>query len=157
VSGKFDRDPVVLSRRRFVALTSTAAVGLWIPRAWASPSSTPLDGRDPASLSPLEREHLPLLRIPALTTNGAKVPIVVEMDHPMTAEHFIDKVQVVNLRDPVPSKGTFHLTPANGKVYLSFQARLHHGPSNVSVTVHCNRHGSWTTSRTVVVPDDAGG
>jgi sulfur-oxidizing protein SoxY len=146
-----------LSRRRFLGLATTTAAALWIPRAWASASSTALDGRNPEALSPLQRQHLPTLRLPDVTSNGAKVPIVIEMDHPMTPDHHITKVQVVNLRDPVPSKGTFHLTPANGRVYLSFQARMHHGASNVSVTVECNRHGSWSTTRTIVIPDDAGG
>jgi sulfur-oxidizing protein SoxY len=116
-----------------------------------------LRGDDPTVLSPLEREHLPLVRLPVLTNNGAKVPIIVEMDHPMTPEHHIRSVRVTNPRDPVPSKGTFQLTPANGRVYVSFQFRVDAGPSNVIVTAECNRHGSWSTSRTLVVPDDAGG
>ena len=152
-----ERGAATLSRRRFLGLAS-AAVGLWVPRAWAVGSSpTVLDGRDPRALSPLEREHLPLLRIPEVTTNGSKLPIVLEMDHPMTPDHHITTVRVVNRRDPVPLKGTFHLTPANGRVYLSFQARVHHGAPSVSVTVECNRHGSWSTSRAVVVPDEGGG
>jgi sulfur-oxidizing protein SoxY len=146
-----------LSRRRFIGLTSAAAAGLWIPRAWAGPPVTSLDGRDPGSLSPFEREHLPILRLPGTTTNGAKVPIVVEMDHPMAPDHHITRVEVVNRRDPVPSKGTFHLSPANGRVYVSFQARVHHGTSNVAVTAECNRHGRWSVSRTIMIPDDAGG
>lgn len=153
------RDPRagVLSRRRFLTLTSSAAAALWIPRAWASPSSTMLDGRDPEALTPLEREHLPRLRLPGVTVNGAKVPILVEVDHPMTPDHFIRTLQVVNHRDPVPSKGKFDFTPANGRAYVSFQARIHHGTSNVTVSAECNRHGRFTTTGTVVVPDDAGG
>jgi len=55
-----------LSRRGFLGLTSTAA-GLFIRGAWAgSPDRRLLDG-DPALLSPLEREHLPLLRLPEKT------------------------------------------------------------------------------------------
>jgi sulfur-oxidizing protein SoxY len=146
-----------LSRRGFLGLVPAAAAGLWVPRALASAAATSLDGRDPASLTPLEREHLPVLRLPELTSNGAKLPIVVEMDHPMTPDHFIRSIEVLNRRDPVPSKGTFHLTPANGRVYLGFQARVHHGSSTVTVRAVCNRHGAWTASRTVVVPDDGGG
>jgi sulfur-oxidizing protein SoxY len=116
-----------------------------------------LDGRPLESLSALEREHLPLLRLPEVTANGAKVPVLVEMDHPMTPDHFIRTVRVVNHRDPVPSKGTFELTPANGRVYLSFQARVHHGASSLTVTAECNRHGAWSASRSLVVPDDGGG
>lgn len=146
-----------LSRRGFLGLASAAAGALWIPRAWGSPPPVALDGREPGALTPFEREHLPVLRLPGVTINGAKVPIVVEMEHPMTPEHFISSIQVVNRRDPVPSKGTFHLSPANGRAYVSFQARVHHGASDMSVTVECNRHGRFSASRAIVVPDDAGG
>jgi sulfur-oxidizing protein SoxY len=146
-----------LSRRGFLGLVPAVAAGLWVPRAWASRPPTDLDGLRLESLSPFEREHLPILRLPSVTENGAKVPVVVEMDHPMTPDHFITTVRVVNHRDPVPSKGTFELTPANGRVYLAFQARVHHGASNVTVTAECSRHGAWSASRTVVVPEDGGG
>jgi len=142
--------PPGLSRREFLGLASAAA-GLWIPGAWAASAA---DGR---LLSPLEREHFPLLRLPAVIKNGAKVPIAVEMAHSMTPDHYITSVQVVNKRDPIPSKGTFYFTPANGTVYLAFQARIHHGASEVSVTAECNRHGKWSTSRPISIPEDGGG
>src|SRR5690349_9579555 len=99
--------PTAIGRRGFLGLAS-AAVGLCLPlpRALAGEGRM-LRGDDPAALSPLEREHLPLVRLPVLTNNGAKVPIIVEMDHPMTPEHHIRSVRVTNPRDPVPSKGTF--------------------------------------------------
>ena len=90
----------VLSRRDVLGLASVA--GLCIGGARAASSGRRLLGGDPALLSPLEREHLPLLRIPAKTRNAHKVPIVVEMSHPMTADHHVTKVEVVNDREPVP-------------------------------------------------------
>jgi sulfur-oxidizing protein SoxY len=92
-----------------------------------------------------------------MTRNGAKVPIVVEMDHPMTPDHHITSVEVVNASDPIPVKGTFHLTPGNGRVYLAFQARMHGGTSEVSATAVCNRHGKWSCTRTIEIPAEAGG
>ena len=108
----------MLSRREFLGLTS-AAVGLWMPRAWAASAAGD-------ALSPFEREHVPALQVPAATRNGAKVPIVVTMAHPISSDHYVTSIQVANNWDPVPLKGTFHLTPANGRVYLAFQARMHH-------------------------------
>jgi sulfur-oxidizing protein SoxY len=142
--------PVGLSRRAFIGLASAAA-GLWIRPAWAGPR----EGRGRSSA--LEREHVPVLRLPEMTRNGAKVPIVVEMAHPMTADHHIERVEVVNASDPLPVKGTFHFTPGNGALYLAFQARMNGGTSDVSVTAECNRHGKWTTTRTIEIPADAGG
>jgi hypothetical protein len=40
---------------------------------------------------------------------------------------------------------------------VAFQARVHHGTSTLSVTAECNRHGRWSASRNLIVPDDAGG
>jgi len=145
-----------LSRRGFLGLTSTAA-GLFIRGAWAgSPDRRLLDG-DPALLSPIEREHLPLLRLPEKTRNGAKVPVIVEMSHPMTPEHYISSIEVVNDTDPIPSKGMFRFTPANGAVYVAFQARMDDGDSEVTVTAECNRHGRWQARRRISIPEDAGG
>jgi sulfur-oxidizing protein SoxY len=138
-----------LSRRRFIGLAS-AAVGLWVRPAWAGEAG---ERRSPA----LEREHLPVLRVPRFTTNGAKVPVVVELAHPMTPDHHITSVHVTNESDPISSKGTFHLSPANGTVHLAFQARMHEGISEVTATVECNRHGRWSARSTIEIPPGAGG
>jgi desulfoferrodoxin (superoxide reductase-like protein) len=98
-----------------------------------------------------------VLHVPETTRNGAKVPIVVEMAHPMTLDHHVTSVQVVNGTDPIPLKGTFHFTPGNGRVHLAFQARMSGGTSEVSVTAECNRHGECSTTRTIEIPQDAGG
>ena len=142
--------PTGLSRRGFLGLTP-AAVALFLDgrmgRAWSR-------SREP---SPFERLHLPVLRLPVVTSNGAKVPVVVEMAHPMEPDHYITSVHVVNPRDPVPSKGVFYFTPANGQVYLAFQARMDDGVSGVSVVAECNLHGRWSTMESVNVVEGAGG
>jgi desulfoferrodoxin (superoxide reductase-like protein) len=141
-----------VSRREFLGLASSAAVGLWLPRAWAAPGTA-----DDAPRSNPEGEPPPVLRVPEATRNGAKVPIVVEMSHPMAADHYVTTVEVVNRRDPIPSKGRFHFTPANGRVYLAFQARVHHGASEVTAIAECSRHGRWVTRRPISIPEGAGG
>jgi desulfoferrodoxin (superoxide reductase-like protein) len=92
-----------------------------------------------------------------VTANGDRVPITIEMTHPMEPGHHITKVTVVNERDPVPLKGVFELTPANGLVHLAFQARIDEGASEVAATAECSLHGAWTTTGTVRVADGAGG
>ncbi len=145
-----------LSRRGFLGLASAAA-GLWIRRARAGSPERRLPAGDPARLSPLEREHLVSLRLPERTRNGAKVPIVAEMSHPMTPDHHVTSLEVVNQADPFPSKGTFHFTPASGAAYVAFQARMAGGDSEVTVTAECTRHGRWAISRPISIPEDAGG
>ena len=149
-----------LSRRRLLGL-ATAAVGLlgeggW-RRAGAGPPSRRWGADDPRTLSALERLHFPAVRLPVMTGNGDRVPITIEMSHPMEPGHHITRVTVVNERDPVPLKGIFEFTPTNGLVHLAFQARIDEGASEVAVTAECNLHGAWTSTGTVRVADGQGG
>ena len=151
---------LALSRRRFLGGVA-ATVGLWggsaSGMAWGAAPARRLSADDPDLLSPFERLHLPVLRLPLVASNGAKVPIVVEMAHPMEADHYITSVQVSNDRDPIRSKGVFHFTPANGQAYLSFQARMDQGISEVSVTAECSVHGRWASTRSINIPSGGGG
>jgi len=109
---------------------------------------------DPALLSALEREHRPLLRLPEKTRNAHKVPIVVEMSHPMTPEHHVTRVEVVN---ESARMGTFRFTPASGAVYVGFQARMNDGDSEVTVTAECNQHGARAVRQRITVAEDPEG
>ncbi len=160
MSGQSASRPQRLSRRDFLGLASAAVglMGVWgIPPAWPDTPGRGPRADDPDPLSPSEQLHLPVLKIPAFTGNGDKVPIVVEMRHPMEPNHYITSVQIVNGRDPVPLKGVFHFTPANGQVYLAFQARMDQGVSKVLATAECNIHGPSSAARSIEIPSDAGG
>ena len=152
--------PSKVTRRGFVRLAS-AAVGLLaegkVGRAWGGLPRQYFRGDLPGDLSAFERLHAPILRLPPATANGARVPIVVALSHPMEPGQYVKQIHVVNERDPVPSKGVFHFTPANGQVYLAFQARLDQGVSEVAATAECTRHGRWTSARSVTIPPGAGG
>jgi desulfoferrodoxin (superoxide reductase-like protein) len=142
--------PPALSRRAFLGL-GPGAVGLAVAgpaRRVAAADAPPSD---------VERLHRPRVRLPRATANGGKVPIVVEMAHPMEPDHYIERIHVLNPRDPVPSKGVFHFTPANGQAYLALQARLDAGASEVVVTAECTRHGSWSARQPIVIEPGAGG
>lgn len=149
-----------LSRRGFLEVVSAAVglMGVWgIRRAWPDTRSGGPLADQPDLPSPSQQFHRPVLKLPTVTTNGAKVPIVVEMRHSMDPDHYITSVNVVNVRDPVPLKGSFHFTPANGQVYLAFQARLDQGVSMVLATAECNLHGRSDATRSIDIPSGAGG
>jgi desulfoferrodoxin (superoxide reductase-like protein) len=101
--------------------------------------------------------HTPNLILPAMTRNGANVPVVVKMNHPMEPGHHIRQIQFLNESDPIPSKGIFHPTPANGEIYFAFQARMHSGTSTVLAVAECNLHGRWTARHRITIPDGQGG
>jgi desulfoferrodoxin (superoxide reductase-like protein) len=145
-----------LTRRAFLGLVSAAGgLGLAVNCLGAAPRRRSEEELD--ALSAFERLHFPKVQLPAMTANGDRVPITIEMGHPMEPGHYITRVTVVNERDPVPLKGIFELTPASGLTHLGFQARLDEGASDVTVTAECNVHGAWTTSASVRVADGAGG
>lgn len=150
-----------VSRRSFLTL-GCVTMGLWVEGKIRHAQGADLlverqiaDHSGP--LAPKVLSDLPVLKLPHVTSNGAKVPIVIEMTHPMEPEHYIKSVQVVNPRDPVPLKGMFHFSPANGKVYLAYQARMRDGFANVSVTAECNLHGQLSSSQSIYIPDGKGG
>src|SRR5712691_138659 len=151
--------PRRLSRRR-LRCAVPAAVGLvavgGIRSAFGRSESTG-SSDDPPAGSPSEGLHPPTLKLPAFTSSGAKVPVAVEMSHPMDPGHYVTSLSVVNERDPVPLKGVFHFTPLNGQVYVAFQIRLDHGASEVAATAECSRQARWHTTRPITIPDGAGG
>lgn len=148
-----------LSRRDFLRVASAVVAVLCEGRVWQAWGSARSeqdagDGVDAASTA--ERSDRLSLQLPAVITNGAKVPIVVEMAHPMESAHYITTVRVVNQRDPIPLKGEFHFTPANGQVYLAFQARMDHGLTEVAATAECSRHGRWSVARPIKIEGTGG-
>jgi sulfur-oxidizing protein SoxY len=126
-----------------VAATVTMVIGS-LPRA---------SGKEPE----LEVLHRPLLRVPAAASSGARLPITVDLAHPMEPDHHITAIEVVDARDPVPVKGVFHFTSGNGRAYVAFQARVDEGRSTVTATAHCGRHGRFTTAAPVTIAAGGGG
>jgi hypothetical protein len=85
------------------------------------------------------------------------VPVTVEAPQPLGPEHGPCVLQVVNPRDPVPVKGTFHFTPASGRAWVAFQARFDEGPSTVAASSECSRHGRFSAAAPLEIAAGAGG
>ncbi len=102
---------------------------------------------DPENPTELEKMHMAKLTLPPVVEDGSAAPVQVEIDHPMDDDHYITSIQIVSFNDPVQTKGTFYLSPANGEAFLSTQVRLNGGESRVWVITECNQHGRWATSR----------
>jgi sulfur-oxidizing protein SoxY len=148
-----ERDAIVwspaVSRRGFLGLAGAAA-GLMV----VEPGTRRAWGSEPASEGGFDR---PLFRVPAATSNGARVPIIVEVVHPMERHHHVGMLEVINPRDPVPLKGRFEFSPENGRAYVAFQARLDEGPSTLVATAECSRHGRSTGTAPVTIAEGGGG
>src|SRR5262245_19446507 len=136
----------ITSRRGFLGIAAAAVM--------VAPAMLMAEDRQGPGVEAL---HRPLLRVPAATSSGARVPITVEMTHPMEPDHYVTALEVVNLHDPVPVKGVFQFTPANGLACVAFQARVDEGQSAVTATAHCGRHGRFTASAPITVAAGGGG
>lgn len=147
-----------IERRRFLARATSgfvALAGLMIGLpSWADRTIRPpviQRPRDASHLTDFERLHVPLIRMPEMIEDGANAPCFIEMDHPMDPDHYITSVQILDYEDPIIWKGTWHFTPASGRVYVYTQLRLDSGPSTVYVIAACNQHGPWVGSANVNV------
>ena len=151
--------PPEISRRSFCKWSSSLLLAGIFPglnyRFWLSPDLSEAGAvQDPEVFKEF---HTPKLILPTMTRNGSHVPVVIKMNHPMEQGHYIQRIQVLNESDPIPSKGVFHPTPANGELYFAFQARMHSGTSTVLAIAECNLHGRWTGRHRITIPDGQGG
>jgi len=143
-----------ISRRSFCKWSSSLVLG----GVFAGLKNRLLFGSEPSLEDVRQTEvHTPKLILPATTRNGAHVPVAVKMIHPMQQNHYIQNIQFLNETDPVPSKGIFYPTPANGELYFAFQARMHSGTSTVLAIAECNLHGRWTAKQRITIPAGQGG
>ncbi|MDR5695743.1 MAG: thiosulfate oxidation carrier protein SoxY [Armatimonadota bacterium] len=148
------------TRREFLKAASVLGLGSTVLSALgladlAFASTHPLQYfkavRDTKSLTALEKEHLINIRLPAIAEDGANVPIVVSMGHPMERDHYIKSIQILNFRDPVVNKGIYYFTPANGEAYISTQIRMDGGDAEIFVIAECSKHGKWIASKKLKV------
>src|SRR5687768_16649960 len=68
----------------------------------------------------LDRDHRPVIDAPTLSEDPSAVPLQVSVNHPMATDHFIRSIAIRLDNDPVPDKGTFLFTPANGQAAVAF-------------------------------------
>jgi predicted secreted protein len=137
--------------RRVTAAGFSGAAAIALAKPWwsvfAQDSAAPEFHFADDTSDPLAEEHAINIRLPLIAEDGSNVPIVITLEnHPMEAGHFIENIQMVNFRDPVVSKGVYHLSPANGQAYLSTQLRLDGGDAEIFVIAECTQHGKWVSS-----------
>jgi sulfur-oxidizing protein SoxY len=123
-----------MNRRAFLTLGAVAGL--------AGPGLTRLASAQSRS----DREHRIDLDVPILSEEPAAVPIRVAVEHPMEPDHYIQSIEISIDRDPVPAKGKFLFSPANGRPWAAYQMRSGTGGLVRAVAV-CSRHGEFLASR----------
>jgi sulfur-oxidizing protein SoxY len=125
---------MALDRRRFLLVAAAFTL-----------TPAPARGQAPA-------DHQIKLDIPLLSEDPAGVPVGVAIDHPMEPDHYIRSVEVTLATDPVPYKGTFQFSPANGRAAVAFKMRSGAG-GTVSAVAECSRHGRFSSTRDIRVAE----
>jgi len=129
-----------LSRRGLLDVVLLGAVGLAL-----RPSIS--------GAADLASGHRPRIATPNLAEDPIAVPVRVSVEHPMEPGHFIESLDIVLATDPVPRKGTFRFTPANGRAEVAFPMRSGVG-GLLEVTATCSRHGRFVGTRELRVAGD---
>lgn len=119
---------------------------------WLGGALTLLGPRRLHAQPALEREHRPVIIAPALSEDPSAVPLQVSVNHPMEPEHFIRSIEIRLDNDPVPYKGTFLFSPANGQAALAFHMRSGAG-GVLKVTAECSRHGRFVATKEIRVTE----
>lgn len=76
-----------------------------------------LAGRTPA-------EGRIVLDLPEIAENGNTVPLVVEVESPMTEDDYVKAVHIMTERNPDPEVATFRFSPRSGRAAVSTRIRL---------------------------------
>ena len=142
------------TRRRFLGLAGSAAIGGAVPIVTVRPAEAP-----PAMLATAIRNVVGeaelhtgkvKLDIPPLVENGNTVPMTVSVTSPMSADDYVRSIHVFNEKNPQPYIGNFHLGPYSGRAQVSTRIRL--ADSQKVVAIAQMSDGSfWSASVDVVV------
>ncbi len=73
--------------------------------------------------APIRRQHLSL-DMPLVAEDGRIVPVIVESDLPMTADHYVKSIHLVVDHNPDAHLAAFQLTPAIGSVSISTRIKM---------------------------------
>ena len=142
------------TRRRFLALTGSAAVSGAMPMlgprpAEATPAMMASAIRDVAGAA-VVRSGKVKLDVPPLVENGNTVPLTVSVTSPMTAEDHVKSIHVFLEKNPQPNVGNFVLNARSGRAQVSTRIRL--ADSQKIVAIAKLSDGSfWSASAAVVV------
>jgi sulfur-oxidizing protein SoxY len=72
---------------------------------------------------PIGKGHISL-DMPAVAEDGRIVPVIIESDLPMTADHYVKAVHLIVDHNPDPHLAAYHLTPALGSVALQTRIKM---------------------------------
>ncbi|GAC1418546.1 MAG: thiosulfate oxidation carrier protein SoxY [Candidatus Velthaea sp.] len=142
-----------LNRRNAIAFvgrgTAIALAACLFPRAaWATPSEA-------KSMLATLGTGVPqagkvTIGAPEIAENGNTVPIVIDVESPMTDASYVKTIMMVADGNPLPGVARFDLTPLNGKAHVEFRIRLAQ-TQNITAVALMSDGTMWTATKNVKV------
>ncbi|MHB1664161.1 MAG: thiosulfate oxidation carrier protein SoxY [bacterium] len=74
--------------------------------------------------TPEEKLLIPKIRLPLIAQNGTMVPLTMEVGLPMTSQKYLKTFYIYDLNNPHFVVGSFNISPANGRAYISTRIKL---------------------------------
>lgn len=135
----------VTTRRAFLKVIAGLAAGMSIAPGIVFEKLSYADVKkaaNPEKMNEMETMHVPVVDLPIIAEDGRYVPVKVRVNHPMTQDHYIKSIEIVDNVSPVKSKGRFNLTYLNGEAYLMTRIKLAKS-ATVTAIAECSLHGKW--------------
>ena len=147
------------SRRRFLSVGGGVAAAALLPAllardARAQMMRTPLNNmaekiRALVGNAVVHRGRVKL-EIPPLVENGHLVPLVVQVESPMTAADHVQAIHVFTERNPLPEMVSYRLGPRAGRAYVATRVRMA-DTQNVVAIAHLSDGSYWSDSAHLIV------
>lgn len=117
---------VECDRREFLFAAGALALagsGFWPASAVATTEEAKAAIKEIAAGAPLKQGRVKL-QIPSVADNGARVPVTVSVDGPVTAADHAVIIHIISDGNPFPETVSFTLGPDVGKAEISFYMRM---------------------------------
>ncbi len=134
-----------------LALSGSAvaiAACLFPSRAWATPADAKaaLEKLGPGTPQPGKIT----INAPEIAENGNTVPIVLDVDSPMTQQSYVKTIMMVADGNPLPGVARFDLSPVNARAHVEFRIRLAQ-TQNITAVALMSDGSMWTATKNVKV------
>lgn len=89
-----------------------------------------------------EKIHNSTFHIPPIVESGSIVSVSIELNHPMEADHYIQRLILIDENSVIKLKYITRFSPQNAKAYISTNVKLAK-TTKLKAIVECNKHGKW--------------
>ena len=139
------------TRRQFLGAIAGAgaAMSIRIEPSNATPASMKAAIRNVVGKAEIKKGKV-RIDVPALVENGNTVPLLIEVESPMTLQDHVKAIHVFNELNPLPNVFSVHIGPRAGRAKISARFRLA-DTQTVMAVAEMSDGSFWSTSADVVV------